>query len=775
MASGERVGIGSPVRRVEDQRLLTGSGRFVDDLKFPDAVYGCLARSPHAHAKINAIDVAAIEHMPGVLAVLTGRDLAREKIGPLPCFTVPASYASAWRPDWPVLATSHVRYVGEGVAFIVAETPAQAKDAAESLNVDYETLPVATIPEPGIDSPNPVWPEIADNVAFRIENGDAQAVQQGLARAAHVTRLTVQYPRVTANAMEPRAVLACADITPGRTRIYSSTQTPYRVREIVSRSLGLSEMDLRVVAYDVGGGFGMKAQTYPEEVLVTWASRRLRRPVKWIADRGESLAADAQGRDQIADAELAFDAEGQILALRVVVTSGLGAYLTLAAGTAPANAANSYTGPYNMPAIHAAVRAVYTHTAPVTAYRGTGKPEASYLVERLMDQAAREMKRDPIELRRVNLIPLSALPYRTAQGQTYNSGEFEAILDKTLVLADRTGFAARRADSERRSLLRGFGMAMHCQRAGNQSERMEIRVAPDGVLALYVGTFAHGQGHETTFGQMVGEWFGVGLDRVRVFQGDTDKVLFGRGTFSQRSMIAGGSALRLAADVVIDKAKRLAGWMLETADADIEFVQGRFAVKGTDRSLSFGEVARKSYQGIGVPAEFGVGLDGTGSHPGPNTFPNGCMIAEVEVSAETGVVSVVKLSSVDDAGTILNPLLLEGQLHGSIAQGLGETLFEAVVYDPDSGQLLTGSFMDYAMPRAQDLPAIVSAYHPVPAKTNPLGVKGGSEGGNVSVPGAVANAILDALSPFGVTDIKLPARAETIWRAIKNLQEMQAP
>ncbi|HVA13096.1 MAG TPA: xanthine dehydrogenase family protein molybdopterin-binding subunit [Stellaceae bacterium] len=770
MVSRPGIGIGSPVRRVEDERFLTGRGRYADDLKFPGIVYGYVVRSPHAHAKIRAVDTTAVENIEGVLCVLTGRDVERETIGPLPCLAFPNTGASVWRPLWPVLATDYVRFVGQAVAFVVAESVPIAKDAAENLRVDYEALAPANMGDVIAATAPPVWPDVRNNIAFEIKNGDGEAVQQAIDRAAHVTHLEVRYPRVSANAIEPRAAVACPDSAPGRTVIYSSTQTPFRIREVVSRSLNLPELALHVIAYDVGGGFGMKSQTYPEDVLVTWACRRLGRPVKWTAERGESLAADAQGRDQVAQGELAFDADGRMLALRVRVTIGLGAYLALAAGVAPMNAASSYTGVYKLPAIQASVRGAYTHTAPVAPYRGTAKPEASFFVERIIDKAAREMKRDPIELRRINLIPASAMPHRTAEGHVYDCGEFEQVLDKVLVLANRTGFAARRAESEHRGLLRGFGLAMHCQRAGNQSERMEIRVSPDGYLGLYVGTYSHGQGHETTFAQLASEWFGVDLHRVRVFQGDTDQVLFGRGTFSQRSMLAGGSALRLAADVVIAKAKRVAGWMLETAEADIEFSNGNFAVKGTDRRLSFDDVVRKSYQGVGLPAEFDVGLDGTASHPGPNTFPNGCMVAEVEVNAETGAIAVVRLSAADDAGVVLNPLLIEGQLHGSSAQGIGEALLEEVVYDPSSGQLITGSFMDYAMPRASDMPLIASASHPVPTKTNPLGAKGGSEAGNVGVPAAVSNAIIDALSPFGITDIKLPARAEEIWRAIRDAQ-----
>jgi carbon-monoxide dehydrogenase large subunit len=518
----------------------------------------------------------------------------------------------------------------------------------------------------------------------------------------------------------------------------------------------------------------MKGMIYPEEVMVLWAARKLGRPVKWTADRSESLASDTHGRDQSTEAELALAADGRVLALRVSVAINLGAYLSTSAGVPANNAAISYTSTYDVPLIHAVVRAAFTNSSSVAPYRGSGKPEAGFVMERLLDKAAREMGIDLVEMRRRNFIRPSAFPYRAPSGYVYDCGEFEQVLDEALALGDWTGFAARRADSERRGLRRGIGLAMHCQRAGNQSERMEIRVAPNGSVALHVGTHSHGQGHETMFAQMASEWLGLSLDQVRVFQGDTDKLLYGRGTFAQRSMIAGGSALKLAADEVVRKGKRLAGWMLETSIEDLEFVEGSFGVKGTDRKLSFTEVAQKSYQGVGLPPELGIGLDGVGTHPGPNTFPNGCMICEVELEPDTGKVHVLSLACVDDAGTVVNPLTLDGQLHGSIAQGFGEALVEEMVYERGTGQLLTGSFMDYSMPRAPDMPQIVSEVHPVPTKTNLLGVKGGAEAGNAGAPPAIVHAILDALSPWGITDIPIPATPERIWRKIHEPKEASA-
>jgi len=762
------LGIGACVRRVEDRRFVTGQGNFVDDVSFPNAAIAYVVRSPHAHAKIVRIDKSAALQAPGVIGVLTGEDSIKEGLGEIPCPGFPAlpDGARFHRPLRPVLAKEFVRHVGDCVALIVAETLQQAKDAGELLVVNYEELPAVTVVDALAEDASRVWRDAHSNISFQLERGDRQAVDRAFASAAHVTRLRLHYPRVTANTIEPRAVAACRE-TGQRFSLYSSSQTPYRLRETVCRVLGMSELDLRVVSPDVGGGFGMKGQVYPEDVLVLWAARKFNRPVKWRAERSaDSMTSDAHGRHQMVEAQLALDGEARILALRSSLAIDLGAYLSSTAGSAPNNATTSLSSAYVIPLIHVVVRAVFTNTAMMASYRGTAKPEASFVVERLVDKAARELGIDPVDMRRRNLIPASAMPHKTAGGFVYDCGDFNGVLDKALKLSDWAGFAARRAQSEARGLRRGIGLAMHCQRAGNQSERMEIRVAPNGSLALHLGTHSHGQGHETVFAQMVHEWLGVGIDDVRVFQGDTDRVLFGRGTFSQRSMLAGGSALKLAADDVIKKGKRIAGWMLEAAEADIEFAAGAFRVKGTDREVSFKAVAGKSYQGQGVPPELNVGLDGTGSHPGPYTFPNGCMICEVEIDPETGAVSVSRLCSVDDAGVIINPMTFEGQLHGSTAQGLGEALLEQILYERQTGQLITGSFTDYAMPRADNMPPIVSDVHPVPTKTNLLGVKGGAEAGNVAAPAAIINAIIDALAPLGVEDLPIPATSERIWRAI---------
>lgn len=762
-------GIGARMRRVEDLRFVTGKGDYVDDLALPNMAYAYVVRSPHAHAKIVGIDKDAAAAVPGVLCVLTGKDVVAENIKGLPCPGFPAVPKGAhfYRPLRPVLATDCVRHVGDGVALIVAQSLHQAKDAAELLAVEYEILPAVTLEDALAEGAPTVWPDAAGNVSFQLERGDARTIDQALAKAAHVTRLSLHYPRVTANTIEPRSIIAYREAG-HRYTLRSTTQTPYRLREIASDVLGMPELDLRVVSPDVGGGFGMKSQVYPEEILVLWAARKLERPVRLAMERSDGIASDAHGRSQIVEAAVALDGEGRILALRSSLAIDLGAYLSATAGSAPNNATNSLTGTYVVPLMHVVVKAVFTNTAMMASYRGTAKPEASFVMERLLDKAAREMGIDPVAMRRRNLIPAAAMPHKTAGGLVYDSGEFEKVLDQALVLADWAGFAKRRRESERRGRRRGIGLALHCQRAGNQSERMELRVAPNGAVALYAGTHSHGQSHETAFAQMLHEWLGVEPGQVTVFQGDTDNVLFGRGTFSQRSMSAGGSALQVAADAVIAKGKRVAGVLLEAAEHDIDFKAGAFCVKGTDRSVSFRAVAKKSYQGLGLPAELGIGLDGTGTHPGPFTFPNGCMISEVEVDTDTGAVEVLKVSAVDDVGTVVNPLTLEGQLHGSTAQGLGETLLEQVIYERGSGQLVTGSFQDYAMPRADNMPPIVGETRPVPTQTNPLGVKGGSESGNVGAPAAIINAIVDALSPYNITDVPLPATPERVWRLIQS-------
>jgi len=759
------TGIGAKVVRREDQRFVTGRGRYTDDLRPPGTSFAIMLRSPHSHAWIRGVDTSAAVAAPGVLAVLTGQDALKAGLGGLPCHAFPAG-SRAYRPIFHILAADKVRYVGEPVAMVVADTLLQAKQAAELIAIDYEPVESVTLADARkADAPR-VWDDVAGNVAFTIERGNAAEVARQFARAAHVSALKITYPRCTANSMEPRNAVAWKDEANGRLTLHSSTQNPFQVRETLAAVLNLPETSFRVVAGDVGGAFGMKSQVYAEEILVVWAAARLNRPVKWCGERSECIATDTHGRHQIADAALAFDSDGKILAFRTAVDVDLGAYLANSAGVPPLNAAMSYPGTYDIPSCHAVSRAVFTTTCPTNPYRGSGKPEATYVMERLIDKAARSMKIDPVELRRRNLIPSSAMPYRTSGGNVYTEGDFEKVLDKAVALAAWHGFAARRQESKARGMLRGIGIAMHCQRAGSQSERMEIRFASDGSVFVYPGTLSTGQGHETMFAQMIGEWLGVPLGEVKIEQGDTDASLYGRGTFAQRSMSTGGSALKLAADEVLKKGRLLSAWMLEASEDDIVFENGTFRVKGTDRQISLKEVAKASYAGLGLPPELGIGLSGTGSHPGPNTFPNGCMICELEVDPDTGAVKLMDIAAVDDVGAVVNPLTLEGQLHGSTAQGIGEALLEQIVYSADSGQLITGSFMDYGMPRAEDIPAIAAEHFLMPTKTNLLGVKGGSEAGNVGAPPAVVTAIIDALAEYGIDDIAVPATPERIWQAI---------
>ena len=766
-----KTGIGQPVRRVEDTRFLAGAGRYVDDLKLPNMAHAYVVRSPHAHARIRRIDTAAARSAPGVLAVLSAADVAQDGLGGLPCkFLPPASGgAIAYIPSHPILATDKVRHVGDRVVLVVAETLAEAKDAGELIDIVYEALPAAAALETALSPGAPkVWDEAPGNLCFQLERGDRAAVDRAFAIAAHVARLTIRHPRASANPIEPRVAIGVCEGFDRRYTLYSSSQSPYRLREVIANSvLHIPESDLRVVCPDIGGSFGMKGTIYPEEALVVWAAGKLGRPVKWIADRSESLATDMHGRDQIAQAELALGPDGRMLALRVISTLNLGAYLGYAGGATALNVLTTLTSAYDLPLVHSVVRAAFTNTSTIGPYRGAGRPENTFLLERLIETASRAMKIDGVEIRRRNLIPPAAMPYRTAGGHLYDCGEFERMLDDALALADWGGFPARRSASAARGALRGIGLAMHCEFSGMQSERMEIRVDSNGSLAIHVGTMGTGQGHETMYAQMISDWFGANLAHVRVFQGDTDRVLYGRGSFAERSALAGGSALKGAADEVIRKAKRIAAAILEAADSDIDFADGIFRVTGTDRTTTFKDVAQRAYAGHGLASELGLGLDGAGVYSGPQAYPNGCIICEVEIDPATGAIALEKVSAVDDSGVIINPMLLDGQLHGSLAQGLGGALMEDVVYDRESGQLLAGSFMDYAMPRADDLPAIDSGVGVVPAKTNPLGVKGGSEAGNMAGPPAVVNAIIDALAPLGVLDIQIPATAERVWTAIE--------
>jgi carbon-monoxide dehydrogenase large subunit len=598
--------------------------------------------------------------------------------------------------------------------------------------------------------------------------GRKDAVEAALAKAKHVVHATIAHNRLSANAMEPRVALGAYDAILGRTTIYTSSQAPHRLKQALAADvLRVRESELRIVCPDVGGGFGMKSQNYPEDALVAWASRRIGRPVKWTADRAESMLSDTHARDRIDRGEMAFDADGHITAIRVHVDASVGAYLSSSGGVTPIQTMRLLSSVYVIPAIYGSATAYFTNTNPIAVYRGAGRPEAMALIERLIEEGAKAMRIEAAELRRRNFVAPSAMPYQTHSDLKYDSGEFAAILDKALAKIDRAGFAARRDDSAKRGKLRGFGIGQYIELSGQMNERMGLRVEADGSVVIYAGTFSHGQGHETVWPQVISDWLGVPFERIRVVQGDTDRVASGRGTFGARSMVCGGGALRLAADEVIEKGKRFAAHMLEAAAEDIAFADGAFRVAGTDRTLPLAAVARASYAPAGPLAAIGMGLEGVGVYDPVPSCPNGCHACEVEIDRATGEVRIVRYVAVDDVGVALNPMLVDGQVHGGVAQGAGQVLMEHVIYDPATGQLLAGSFMDYAMPRADDLPNIEVALHEVPAKTNPLGVKGVGEAGTVGALPALMNAILDALAPVGVTDIAMPVTPERVWRAMK--------
>jgi carbon-monoxide dehydrogenase large subunit len=766
-----RFGIGQPVTRKEDPRFLTGRGRYVADTDLVRQAHAVFVYSPHAHARIRGIEKTAAEQVPGVFAVLTGEDWAAEGLGTLDPEVMAEDMGGpkGYRTQRPPLAIGRVRHVGERVAVVIAATEALARDAAELSSVDYEVLPAvahaADAIRPGAP---PVHEGAANNTSFAMRMGNPDAVDAAFARAHHITRLSLYNNRITAVTMEPRGCIADYDPGTRRYTLYSSTQNVHGVRQILAHQiLHVPESRIRVVARDVGGGFGMKGNVYPEEAVIVWAARRVGRPVKWIPSRSEAFLGDAQGRDQNVSAELALDAHGKFLALRWTGSHNAGAYIEGAGVVMIVFSLKLASTVYDIPAVSVTSSLVFTHTAPTVPYRGAGRPEAVYIMERLVDQAAREMKIDPAELRKRNLIRPDAYPYETRTGWVYDTGNYTAALAKCQVLADWEGYAARRAQSEAADKLRGRSITYYVDNTGVFNERMELRFDPSGELTIVAGTLSHGQGHETSYAQMVADWLGVPLDKIHLLQADTDEVAIGRGTYASRSMMIGGSALRAAADEVIERGKRFAAHFMEADTADIAFADGAFTIAGTDRSMPIGEVAQMSFIPVGLPSELGVGLQGAGGFsPDQPTFPNGCHICEIEIDSQTGAAVLDLYAVVDDIGTVINPLLARGQIHGGIAQGAGQALTEDIVYDPESGQLLTGTLLDYGIPRADTMPRLMVDFSPVPSPTNPLGAKGVGEGGAVAATPTVMNAILDALAPLGVTDVPMPATPERIWRAI---------
>lgn len=771
--------VGEPMQRLEDGRMLRGRASYADDRPFPGAVRAVVVRSPVAHGRIRSLDVSSARQAPGVLAVLTGEDWEGDGLGPIPCVSIPATVMGGkwFRTPFPALQRDRVLCVGHAVALVVAETQAQALDAAELIDAGYEALPSApTVQEAIAPGAVSVWPERPDNLCFVHEMGDRARTDAAFAAARHVTRVRVYNQRVAGNPLEPRAAIGEYDLGEQRFRLITSTANPHRIRQLLAEHVfRVPAHRIHVVAGDVGGGFGTKGGLYPEEVLVLWAARKLERPVKWVSDRSEAFLSDFNGRDQLAEAEMAFDAESRILGFRVSIWHNLGCQVGPSGAHPPLVGSRMLSGVYDIPAMHVRVHGVLTHSRTLTTYRGAGRPESTFLVERAMDRAAHELSVDPTELRRRNLIAASKMPYRTAIGETYDCGQFEALLDKALVRADWKGFEARKKASAERGLLRGRGIALYIEVCATVADRMEIRFDATGGVSVLAGTFSYGQGHETVYAQMLADWLGVPVGDVRVVQGDTDKVSYGRGSFGSRTMTVGGSALRLAAEQVITRGKRVAAHLLEAGEKDIAFERGIFKIAGTDRGVSLRDVAKASYAyGNKLPAEVASGLEGVGYWTAnPQNYPNGCYVIEVEVDPDTGVVCIDRLCAVDDFGAVINPLLLEGQVHGGIAQGVGQALDEQVLYDSE-GQLLTGSFMDYAMPRAHDIPrSITLDTRNVPTKGNLLGVKGGAETGTVGAPPAVISAIVDALRPLGVTDIQMPATPHRVWQAIHQARIMK--
>ncbi len=766
-------GIGQPVPREEDPYLVRGAGRYVDDVQAVAQARAYVLRSPHGHARIVSIDATQARAKPGVLLVLTGDDAEVLRLGMLrphtprkrrdgtPAFTSPQ----------PFLARERVRYLGDPVAFVVAETLEQAKDAAEAIEVAYETLPaVPTTADAVAPSAGAVWDACPDNQAFTHAAGDKAAVAKALGAAAHVIRHRMVINRLTTNSMEPRGCIAEYAAREARYTLRCTVQGPHMIRRVMaSEVFRLPETQFRVIAENVGGGFGMKGGLYPEYVLATLAARLVGRPVKWIAERSEGLQSDEHCRDNITEAELGLDRDGRFLAFSVRSFCNIGAYYTSdrSAGP-PTNNIGVLAGTYVIPAMHVETTAVLTNTMMTGPYRGAGRPEAAYVVETMVDLAARELGIDRAELRRRNMIPAGAMPYKTALIYTYDCGDFGKNLEDCLKLADYAGFAARAAESKARGKLRGLGVSSTVE-ASNAGliEHAEIRFDPTGTVTVSVGTHDHGQGHGTTFRQIIADRLGIGPDRIRFNYGDTDQIAIGTGTFGSRSTIAAGTAMIIAAEKIIAKGRRIAAHMMEAGEHDIVFEKGKFVIAGTDKAVDLVQVARDAFVPAKLPRDIEPGLFETGTFSGgERTYPNGCHISEVELDTETGEVALVRYTAVDDVGHMINPLLVEGQLHGGIVQGVGQALMENIAYD-SSGQLVTGSFMDYAMPRAGDFCTFRLGENEVPTKTNPLGVKGAGESGTVGALSSVMNAVNDALATIGAPYVQMPATPEKVWRAMR--------
>jgi carbon-monoxide dehydrogenase large subunit len=768
--------------------LLLGRGLFVADVVAPEALHCVLVRSPHAHARISGIDASAALSTPGVVAVFTGKDLAADDIRPMRPLWIICSRDGSPMAEPPrfALARDLVRHVGEPIVAVIADTVAQAMDAAERIALHYEVLPAVTDAGTALaGGAPPLHLEAPDNICFHFARGDEARVRGTFASAAHVVALELINNRLVGAAIEPRAILALCAPGAAKLTLYTSTQVPHHIRRLVAEQLGIAESSMRVISPDVGGGFGYKGKLYPEEAIMAWAARRLHRPVRWTATRAESFLADNQGRDHVTKAELALDADGHFLALCVSTRANLGAYVSTFGAAIPSAIYTSLlAGVYRTPAIFVESIGVFTNTNPTDAYRGAGRPEACYVLERLADMAAKKLGMDRVEIRRRNLISRSEMPYKTPLGPIYDSGDFPKMLSCVQALAEYDRFELRRAEAARRGRLRGIGLACYVESSGIAPSRFAgalgaragfyetatLRVEPDGFVRAALGTHNHGQGHATTLAQIISSRLGVPMEQIDVTEGDTDQVPYGTGTFGSRTIAVGGSALHRAAEKIIAKGKLIAAHMLETAAEDVEFLDGWFGVSGTDRRVPFAAVAQAAYIPHNFPLEsLEPGLQDQAAYDPPSfAFSNGAHICELEIDPQTGAIEMVGYWAVDDIGTVINPMIVHGQIHGGIAQGIGQALLERCAYDGD-GQLVTGSFMDYALPRAHELPCFVAECdESQPCTHNPLGAKGCGEAGAIAAPAAMVSAALDALVPLGVSDLDMPLTSEQIWRRIRN-------
>jgi carbon-monoxide dehydrogenase large subunit len=780
-------GIGASVRRKEDFRFLSGRGNYTDDINRPGQVHAFLKRSDRPHAKIGSIDTAAAKAAPGVVAVFTGADMAADNVGGLPCgWQIHNKDGSPMaEPPHPVLAIGKVRHVGDPLAVVIAKTKQAAKDAAELLVIEYQDLPaVASLTDAVKSGASLVHDDVPGNICYDWHIGDKAALEAAFAGAAKVVKLELENNRLIPNAMEPRAAVGDFDVSNGDYTLYTTSQNPHVIRLLMGAFvLHIPENKLRVVAPDVGGGFGSKIYHYAEEAIVTWAAGKVRKPVKWTAERNESFMSDAHGRDHISTAEMAIDKDGHFLGLRVHTLANMGGYLSTFAPCIPTYLyATLLAGVYKTPVIYCEVKAIFTNTVPVDAYRGAGRPEATFLLERLVDAVAHDTGIDRVELRRRNFIPIDAFPYQTPVALQYDSGNYTATLDAALKAAAYSGFEARRKAAAKMGKLRGIGVSTYLEACGiapsavvgslgaraGLYECANIKVHPTGSVTVYTGSHSHGQGHETTFAQLVAAQLGVPIDQVDIVHGDTAKIPFGMGTYGSRSLAVGGSAMVKSMDKIIAKGKKIAAHLMEASVDDIEFKDGKFTVAGTDKEKTLTEISLAAYVPHNYPIEeLEPGLDETSFYDPKNfTFPGGCHVAEIEIDPDTGVISVENFVAVDDVGRVINPMIVEGQVQGGVAQGIGQALLENAVYD-SAGQLLSGSMMDYTIPRADNLPNITVGTEITLCTHNPLGVKGCGEVGAIGSPPAIINAVIDALKEYGVRHINMPASAPKIWSIIE--------